>query len=84
MIDNLWSTFLRAETVVFAALMIKGAKINCRKHIKTSIARMNCKSTQPAGFELLAFRLEVCRIIHSATAPERNMLEKLLSQDSCY
>ena len=44
MIDKVWwSTFSPAKTVVFAALMITGAKINCRKDIKTSIACMNLK-----------------------------------------
>ena len=45
--------------VVSAALMIIGAKINCRKHIKTPSADMNCKITRSAGFELLAPESEV-------------------------
>ena len=59
MINKVWSTFLRAEMVVFAALMIIGAKINCRKHIKTPITDMNCKIKWSAGFEPLALESEV-------------------------
>ena len=59
MINKVWSTFLPAKTVVFAALMITGAKINHRKHKKTSIAHMNCKSTPSAGFEPPTIELEV-------------------------
>ena len=84
MINKVWSTFLRAEMVVFAALMIIGAKINCRKHIKTPIADMNCKITQSAGFDMLALRSEVLRIIRSATAHNENVHKKLVAQDSCY
>ena len=84
MINKVWSTFLRAEMVVFAALMIIGAKINCRKHIKTPIADMNCKITRSAGFKLLALRSEVERVIRSATAHKRNLLKELVPQDSCY